>query len=100
VVLSPNEGPPPSAWQLEARLQQEGLTQVRWWSNAPGDRYERHDHPYHKVLYCAEGSIVFHLPDGDVELRSGDRLDIEPGMPHAATVGPDGVRCVEAPRAA
>jgi quercetin dioxygenase-like cupin family protein len=100
VVLSPNEGPPPSAWQLEARLQQEGLTEVRWWSNAPGDRYGNHDHPYHKVLYCAEGSIVFHLPHGDVELRPGDRLDIEPGTPHAATVGRDGVRCVEAPRAA
>src|SRR5919108_245528 len=28
------------------------------------------------------------------------RLDIEPGTPHAATVGRDGVRCVEAPRAA
>jgi quercetin dioxygenase-like cupin family protein len=72
----------------------------RWWSNSPGDRYGRHDHPYHKVLYCAEGSIVFHLRDRDVELRPGDRLDIEPGTEHAATVGPQGVTCVEAPRGA
>lgn len=100
MVLSPNEGPPPSTWQLEARLRQEGLTEVRWWSNAPGDRYESHDHPYHKVLYCAEGSIVFHVPHGALEVRPGDRLDIAPGTPHSATVGPDGVRCVEAPRAA
>ena len=43
---------------------------------------------------------MFHLADQDVELRAGDRLDIEPGTEHAATVGPDGVRCVEAPRPA
>jgi cupin superfamily acireductone dioxygenase involved in methionine salvage len=51
-------------------------------------------------LYCAEGSIVFHLPDGDVTLGAGDRLDVPPGTEHAATVGPDGVTCVEASRAA
>jgi hypothetical protein len=43
---------------------------------------------------------VFHLGQEDVELRTGDRLDIEPGTEHAATVGPGGVRCVEAPREA
>jgi quercetin dioxygenase-like cupin family protein len=99
-VRTRNEGPAPSAWQLEARLEQEGLQGLRWWSNAPGDRYERHEHPYHKVLYCAEGSIVFHLDDGDVELVHGDRLDVEPVTPHGATVGRDGVRCVEASREA
>lgn len=85
---------------LEARLAAEGLGPPRWWSNAPGDRYGRHDHPYHKVLYCAEGSIVFHLPDGDVALRPGERLDVAPGTEHAATVGPNGVACVEASRPA
>ena len=44
------------------------------------------------------GSIVFHIDDDDVELRVGDRLDLEPGTEHAATVGPDGVECVEASR--
>jgi quercetin dioxygenase-like cupin family protein len=52
------------------------------------------------VLYCAEGSITFHVEEGDLELRPGDRLDVEPGTPHEATTGPDGVRCVEAPRQA
>ena len=28
----------------------------------------------------------------------GDRLDLEPGTGHAATVGPGGCRCVEASR--
>ncbi|MGH2547384.1 MAG: cupin domain-containing protein [Actinomycetota bacterium] len=85
---------------MEDRLAAEGLGRPRWWSNAPGDRYGRHDHPYHKVLYCAAGSIVFHLPEGDVTLRAGHRLDVSPGTEHAATVGPDGVTCVEASRPA
>ena len=99
-MRTPGGGEPSSRWQLEARFHQEGLHDLRWWSNPPGDRYGRHAHPYHKVLYCAEGSIVFHNDGRDVELRPGDRLDIEPGTPHGATVGADGVTCVEAPREA
>ena len=78
------------------RLVREESSDVRWWSNGPGDRYDWHGHDYRKVLYCSEGSIVFHLRDGDVELGPGDRLKIDPGTEHAATVGPDGVTCVEA----
>jgi hypothetical protein len=76
----------------------EGCSSPRPWSNGPGDAYGRHDHGYHKVLFCVAGSIVFHTDDGDVELTEGDRLDLEPGTEHAATVGPDGCRCVEASR--
>ena len=93
-----SDGVAPGHDELERRFREEGLSQVRWWSNGPGETFDWHDHPFHKVLYCAEGSILFHTRDGDVELRPGDRLDIEPGTQHAATVGPDGVSCVEAPR--
>jgi quercetin dioxygenase-like cupin family protein len=48
------------------------------------------------VLFCLAGSIVFHTEDGDIELTAGDRLDLEPGTRHSATVGPDGCECVEA----
>ena len=75
----------------------EGL-RPRWWSNGPGDRYEAHSHAYHKVLYCARGSIRFESNGGVFELHPGDRLDIPPGTPHSAAVGPGGVACVEAPR--
>ncbi len=78
-----------------AILSDEGCTSPRRWSNGPGDRYGRHDHDYHKVLFCLEGSIVFHLDDRDVELRAGDRLDIPAGTAHAATVGPAGCACIE-----
>ena len=81
-----------------ARFQEEGCSAPRFWGNGPGDRYGRHAHDYHKVLFCLEGSITFHTADGDVELEPGDRLDLEPGVEHAAAVGPRGVSCVEATR--
>jgi quercetin dioxygenase-like cupin family protein len=90
-------GAAPSRSQVEARFRQQGLS-PRSWSNGPGDRYDRHDHDYHKVLYCVSGGIVFHTDEGDLDLAPGDRLDIEPGTGHAATVGPEGVECVEAAR--
>jgi quercetin dioxygenase-like cupin family protein len=83
---------------IETSMRADGLDPRRW-SNGPGDRYGWHEHSYHKVLYCLSGSIVFHTKsDGDIELNPGDRLDLDPGTSHAATVGPRGVECVEAPR--
>jgi mannose-6-phosphate isomerase-like protein (cupin superfamily) len=79
-------------------FKREGCSPPRFWGNAPGDAYGWHDHPYHKVLFCLSGSIVFHTRDGDVGLTAGDRLDLESGTEHAATVGPDGCECVEASR--
>ena len=68
------------------------------WGNAPGDTYGRHSQGYHRVLYCMSWSIVLHLRDWNVELCTGDRLDVPRGTKHAATVGPDGVECMEASR--
>lgn len=92
------EGPPPAAGDLEGRLRAEGL-EPRWWANGPGDRYSWHRHAYAKVLYCVRGGITFHLRDeDDAVLGPGDRLEVDAGTDHAATVGPDGVECVEGPR--
>jgi quercetin dioxygenase-like cupin family protein len=97
---------PPSEPDLEALFRREGLS-PSWWSNAPGNRYGAHSHPYHKacpepaegVLYCARGSIRFVLDGGQaLDLSPGDRLDVPPGTTHSAVVGPRGVTCVEAPR--
>lgn len=78
------------AWFGERRLES------RTWSNEPGFVYAEHRHGYHKILFCLAGDIVFHTDDGDIHLRPGDRLDVEPGTRHAATVGSDGVTCIEA----
>ncbi len=47
------------------------------------------------------GGITFELPEqGEVlTLAPGDRLDLPAGTVHRARVGPEGVTCLEAPRA-
>ena len=90
-------GETPRREEIEASFEQEGLVPSEW-GNEPNYRYGKHSHAYHKVLYCVSGSIVFHTQYGDFELEPGDRLDVEPGTEHAATVGPDGVKCMEAAR--
>jgi quercetin dioxygenase-like cupin family protein len=79
-----------------ARLRAGGLRPAAW-GNGPGDEYGWHEHSYLKVLYCVAGSIVFHTREGDVLLESGDLMRLPPHTEHAATVGPGGCRCVEAP---
>ena len=76
----------------------ERCSSPRSWANGAGDRYARHEHGFHKVLFCLEGSIVFHTDDGEVELTAGDRLDLPAGTGHAATVGTEGCACIEASR--
>lgn len=87
----------PTTAQLADRLRAEGLAPESW-SNGAGDRYAAHDHAYDKVLVVASGSIRFGLPSrGDaVDLAVGDRLELPAGTDHDATVGPDGVVCLEA----
>ena len=80
---------------IRAAFAGEGL-RPHGWGNGPNYEYGWHSHGYHKVLYCVSGSIVFHTGEGDFELEAGDRLDVEPGTGHSATVGPDGVECLEA----
>ena len=86
----------PSSRELETRIASAGGGPVRWWTNGSGERYAWHDHPRRKVLYCRRGAITVHTRDGDVVVRPGEGLDLDPATEHAATVGPDGVECVEA----
>jgi hypothetical protein len=65
------------------------------WSNGPGDVYAEHVHAFHKVLYCVAGSITFTLRDREIRLGPGDRIDLAPGTPHGAVVGPNGCTCIE-----
>jgi quercetin dioxygenase-like cupin family protein len=82
---------------LEQRLHAEGLRPSAW-GNGPGDVYGEHRHAYDKVLVAVDGSITFHLPElhRDVLLDTGDRLELPAQTLHGATVGPDGVTCLEA----
>jgi quercetin dioxygenase-like cupin family protein len=75
----------------------EGLSPYVW-SNAPYDIYAAHTHSYIKVIFVAQGSITFGLPESgkQVALRAGDRLDLPAGIVHEARVGAQGVVCLEA----
>jgi quercetin dioxygenase-like cupin family protein len=95
--LTPWDAGPPDRAAIEARFRDEGLS-PHGWGNAPGDTYGRHAHNYDKVLYCVSGGITFHTDEGDFALSPGDRLEVDAGTAHAATVGPDGVECLEAAR--
>jgi mannose-6-phosphate isomerase-like protein (cupin superfamily) len=82
---------------LAARLRSEGLDPSGW-GNGPGDVYSPHSHGYDKVLVATQGSITFHLIDlgRDVTLGEGERLELPAGTKHGATVGSNGVQCLEA----
>jgi quercetin dioxygenase-like cupin family protein len=79
------------------RLRDEGLESSTW-GNGPGDRYAAHEHAYDKVIVVREGSIRFGLTGlgRAIELATGDRLELPAGTSHDATVGPNGVTCLEA----
>lgn len=79
---------------LRERLIGEGLDPGAW-SNGPGDRYEAHDHTYDKVIVVTSGSITFGLGGDPTPLGPGDRLELPAETPHDASVGPDGVVCLE-----
>lgn len=80
-------------WQLMA---DEGLSPYAW-SNGPHDTYAAHSHSYNKVIYVVQGSITFGSPElgKELTLKAGDRLDLPAGTVHNATVGAQGVVCLE-----
>jgi quercetin dioxygenase-like cupin family protein len=84
---------PTRAWAL-SRFREEGLEAYHW-SNPPALIYEPHSHPFRDIIRCVAGSITFHTSDGDFELTPGSRFEMDPDTEHSATVGRDGVGCVE-----
>ena len=89
----------PTKDDLLAKFAEEDITPYTW-GNPPGDRYAPHTHPYHKVIYVVRGSVTFDMPELEqkVEVKTGDRLDLPAGILHEATVGPEGVECLEGRR--
>jgi len=87
---------PPNEELLLEIMRQQGLNPYTW-SNAPYDSYAPHRHQYHKVIYVVQGSITFRMPalKKQVELKTGDRLDLPAGVVHDAQAGAQGVVCLE-----
>jgi len=78
-------------------MRAEGLS-PHGWGNGPGDTYGWHEHGYQK------GAVLRARPDRVPHRRRRHRAwpgrqDGPPAAPaHAATVGAEGVRCIEASR--
>ena len=85
--------------EVEKKLAELGYS-LHTWSNGPGFWYPVHDHPYAKVIVVLKGSITFYLPTekNEVVMKKGNRLDLPPGTDHSATVGAEGVTCLEGQR--
>ena len=83
---------------LIARLRAEGLDASAWWQRAGRPVRSRTSTATTRCWSWRAGSIRFGLPErGEtVDLAIGDRLDLPAGTVHDATVGPDGVTCLEA----
>jgi mannose-6-phosphate isomerase-like protein (cupin superfamily) len=87
---------PPTQSTLWKIMTDEGLSPYAW-SNGPHDVYSAHTHSYDKVIYVVRGTITFGLPElgKQITLNAGDRLDLPAGTVHDATVGAQGVVCLE-----
>lgn len=81
--------------ELLAILARNNITYNRWIAE-PGQFYEAHVHAYNKILWCAEGSIVFVADNSQISLQPGDTLEIPANTMHEATAGLGGCVCYEA----
>ena len=90
-------GQRPTLAGITRSMRAEGLRPYMW-INGANHRYAVRTHGYHKVLYVIEGALNITLPDSNqqIDLRSGDRIDIPPGVRHGTLIGKNGVKCVEA----
>ena len=87
----------PNEEEIRLQLAEEQLKVYNWF-NDPDDVQAGHTHGYHKILYVIEGSINFDFPTRhkSFALKAGDRLELPAGIRHSATIGPEGVTCLEA----
>lgn len=88
---------PPTEEELRAGMVEQELTVFHWTGESQGT-IDGHTHGYHKMLAVVSGSIKFEFPTRhkSINLKAGDQLELPAGLRHTATVGADGVTCLEA----
>jgi quercetin dioxygenase-like cupin family protein len=97
VVTRWQGGTHPSESVITRLLHKENLRPYMWEAK-PNQRQAIHSHNTQTVLYVVEGTLDIILPDDNlqVQLRSGDRIDIPASVRHGTVVGKNGVKCAEA----
>ena len=77
-----------------ATLEKEGFPHVYEWQDKPGTVYPEHSHQDKVTIFITEGSLELTILGETRELKTGDRFDVPPGIPHSAVVGPQGCQYV------
>lgn len=77
-----------------AQLEQEGFVHIYEWQEEPGSRFDNRVHDMPTAVYVTEGSAELTLQGSTKTLRTGERLDIEAGVPYSTVAGPTGCQYV------
>ncbi len=77
-----------------AQLEKEGWPHIYEWSDPPGTVYPEHSHTEKVVIFITEGSLELTLAGQVHLLRTSDRFDVPPQVPHSAVAGPQGCQYV------
>jgi quercetin dioxygenase-like cupin family protein len=75
-------------------LEKEGFRYVYEWQDKPGTVYPEHSHRDKVAIFITEGLVDLTIAGTTRTLRTGDRFDVPPGVPHTAKVGPYGCQYV------
>jgi quercetin dioxygenase-like cupin family protein len=65
-------------------LEAEGYFDIFRWCDVKGTRYPVHTHPHDEVRWILSGTLVIEEEGKVLELRPGDRMESEAGVPHRA----------------
>lgn len=96
IIRWPHKHPLPES-EIIAFFEGRKLRPKRW-SRSSGEDFAVHTHSYNKILFCVQGGITITLPDlkEQITLNPGDRFVLPSNILHSATVGAEGVSCIEA----
>src|ERR1051325_11664055 len=71
---------------LRRELEREGMKNTAWWSEVPGERIDKHEHPFPEARRVLSGYLRVYVGDEVIDLGPGERLDLPPGTKHGFAV--------------
>ena len=73
-----------------AQLEKDGFSHIYEWQDQAGTVYPEHTHRGRVSICLTDGSITVTLAGSACELAAPSVFEIPVGVPHSATVGPQG----------
>jgi len=78
------------------KMKQDGYGEVSVTEYEAGYARETHTHDFGASVFVTDGEISVTLEDRVVTCRAGDTFSLEANIPHAESVGAEGVRLLAA----